>query len=235
VVAGLGALVAVARRGSAVTARLAPFGALVPAGALHYLAYSTLGVPPYHWYYGPAIVAATIFLAAAVAALAPRPARLGGLAATLLLVVASAGWYGLHGLPRVYAPILSNHASTAQYAAIGADLHRIVGDRTVRSGGEIGVLAYTCDCSIIDLFDDRGAVGPAIAARTSRLGGVGRALVDLNFRHLDRSKAPVTTDYALQESNSIPMPPNPVARWTISSPWAGTQTLYLVRGNGTGG
>lgn len=234
VLAAIAALAAVTRRGP-VVGRLAPFGALVPAGALHYLAYTLLGVPPYHWYYGPAIVTTTIFLAAAVAALAPRPARLGGLGAALLLVVASAGWYSLHGLPREYAPILSNHASTAQYAAIGADLRRIVGDHVVRSGGEIGVLAYTCDCSLIDLFDDRGAVGPAIAARTARFGGLARALVDLNFRHLDRSKAPMTADYALVESHSTPPPPDPIARWTISSPWAGTQTLYLVRGNGNGG
>src|SRR5207248_1844145 len=51
------------RRGSPTARRLTPFAALAIAGALHYFAYSRLGVPPYHWYYAPSIIGATIFLA----------------------------------------------------------------------------------------------------------------------------------------------------------------------------
>jgi hypothetical protein len=220
---------------------LAPFAALVPAAAAHYLTYSRLHVPPYHWYYGPSIAAATLYLAAAVSAAAASPSlrarRTGGIGASIVaaaVVVASVAAYAWDGVPRVFAPLMSNHASSAQYEQIGPELGRLVGGGTVRSGGEIGVLAYSCDCAIVDLFDDRGAVGPAIAQRKTTMGSLGRALVDFNFHYFPYGAQPVTTDFALIATRAGP-PPDPLAHWTISSPWAGTQQLYLVRGNGNGG
>jgi hypothetical protein len=235
-------VVALPRRGPANT-RLWAFGALVPAGLAHYLAYSRLHVPPYHWYYGPSIVAATIFLAAAVAAVAGTPtsaapirrsAGIGALGVAVVLVAASVTSFAWSGLPRTFAPFTTNHSSTAQYEQIGPELHRLVGAHPVRSGGEIGVLAYTCECAIIDLFDDRGAVIAAIADRRAHLGSLSRALVDLNFRYLDYGLQPQTSDFALIATTAS-APANPVAHWTIASPWAGTQQLYLVHGNGNGG
>ncbi|SEO86133.1 hypothetical protein SAMN04489732_102437 [Amycolatopsis saalfeldensis] len=235
----LGWLATLARRGPA-SAALLPFGALVPAGAVHYLAYSRLHVPPYHWYYGPSIVATTIFLAAAIAALAGRAPvlarRAGGIPAALAaaaLVVASAGNYVSTGLPRAFAPIMSNHTTTAQYEQIGAELGRLVGRGTVRSGGEIGVLAYSCGCSIVDLFDDRGAVGPAIEQRKATTSALGRKLIDLNFEHFDFRVPPIKPEFALTPTGvGQPAPLNPLAHWRIASPWAGTQELYLVRADG---
>jgi hypothetical protein len=66
------------------------------------------------------------------------------------------------------------------------------------------------------------------------MGSLGRALVDLNFRYFPYGAEPVKTDFALVATRADP-PPDPLAHWTISSPWAGTQQLYLVRGNGNGG
>ncbi|MBP2325888.1 hypothetical protein JOF56_006273 [Kibdelosporangium banguiense] len=219
------------------TPALMPFVALVPASIVHYLAYSRLHVPPYHWYYGPSIVAATIFLAAAVAAVAgDAPVfvrRAGGIPAVLVagvLVVLSVGNYAAAGLPRQYAPITSNHASSAQYAQIGTELGRLVGTSTVRSAGEIGVLAYSCGCSIVDLFADRGAIGPAIAARKSQTGLLGRKLIDLNFHFFDYGVPQVRPEYALTEIRpDAPAPPDVIAQWPITSPWSGPQTLYLTR------
>ncbi|MGW4486357.1 hypothetical protein ACWEOE_21230 [Amycolatopsis sp. NPDC004368] len=228
------------RRGPAATALL-PFAALVPAGIVHYLAYSRLHVPPYHWYYGPSIAVSTIFFAAAVAAVAGRAPAVArwtaGVPAVLTaagLVVVSAAFYAWGGLPRPFAPIMSNHTTTAQYERIGPELGRLVGSGTVRSGGEIGVLAYSCGCSIVDLFDDRGAVVPAIAQREATMGPLGRKLVDLNFHNLDFDLVAVTPQYALvPRTAGTPAPANVLAQWPIASPWAGDQVLYLVRGAGT--
>ncbi|MFI5606564.1 hypothetical protein [Amycolatopsis sp. NPDC051903] len=227
------------RRGPAASALL-PFVALVPAGAVHYLAYSRLHVPPYHWYYGPSIAVSTIFFAAAVAAVAgraPAAARwtVGAPAAlsALGLVGVSAAFYAWGGLPRPFAPIMSNHTTTAQYERIGPELGRFVGTSTVRSGGEIGVLAYSCGCSIVDLFDDRGAVGPAIAQREATMSSLGRTLVRWNFHNFDYGVAPVEPQYALTPTPvGAPAPANVLAQWRIASPWAGDQELYLVRAGG---
>ncbi|MBE1496171.1 hypothetical protein H4696_003271 [Amycolatopsis lexingtonensis] len=223
--------VADAARGGPLWARVRPFVPLVPAGIAHYLAYTRLHVPPYHWYYGPSLVAATLFLAAAATAAVRVPARVAAAVAVAGVVVVSVGAYAADGLPRRFAPLMSNHDATADYERIGPELGRLVGGGTVRSGGEIGVLAYSCGCAIVDLFDDRGAVGPAITEREAHLGALGRALVDVNFRFFDFGDRPIVTDYALVRGDP---PPGALAHWTLTSPWAGTQQLYLVRGNGSG-
>jgi hypothetical protein len=212
-------------------AKLRPFSALVPAGLVYYAAYSWLDVPPYHWYYGPTIVTCTVFLAAVVAAL-PGVLRVGAAVVVAALVAVSIGNYVSDGVPRDHPPITTNHASTEQYLEIGRDLRRVVGSGTVGSAGEIGALAYSCECSIVDLFDDRGAVGPAIAERKARSGGVGRALIDLNFYNFDYAAKPIKLDYSLVSlDRSAPAPAGAVAQWPMSSPWAGVglRELYLVR------
>lgn len=212
-------------------AKLRPFGALVPAGLVYYAAYSWLDVPPYHWYYGPTIVTCTIFLGAVVAALS-GVLRTGAVVVVAALVVASVGNYVTDGVPRDYPPITTNHAATSQYLAIGRELGRVVGSGTVSSAGEIGALAYSCECSIVDLFDDRGAVGPAIAERKAQSGRVGRALIDLNFHNFDYGVRPIKVDYSLVSlDRAAPPPPAVVAQWPMSSPWAGvgSRELYLVR------
>ncbi|MEV8608309.1 hypothetical protein AB0383_10315 [Amycolatopsis sp. NPDC051373] len=233
-------LLTLVRRGPAARTLL-PFAALVPAGVVHYLAYSRLHVPPYHWYYAPSIAVTTLFFAAAVAAVAgcaPAVARWAAGAPAVLaavgLVIVSAAFYAWGGLPRPFAPIMSNHTTTTQYERIGPELGRLVGTGTVRSGGEIGVLAYSCGCSIVDLFDDRGAVGPAIAQREATMGSFGRKLVDLNFRYFDYGAVAVKPEYALVPTPvGAAAPANVLAKWRIASPWAGEQVLYLVRGDGT--
>jgi hypothetical protein len=210
-------------RGSEQARRLLPFAALAVGGALHYLAYVWLDVPPYHWYYGPSIVAATVFVVAAGAHLRAR----AGLAAGLVLATVSALAYAAPGLPRDFSPITSNHATSERYRDIGHDLARIVQGRTVHSAGEIGALAYACDCSIVDLFSDRGAVAPAIEESERRSGAVGKALTEANFQFFDRSLRPADPELVL-EVTSGPPPATALATWTIHSPWSGTQQLYLV-------
>ncbi|GAB3144601.1 hypothetical protein GCM10027258_33620 [Amycolatopsis stemonae] len=210
-------------------ARVRPFAPLVPAGIAHYLAYTRLHVPPYHWYYGPSLVVLTVFLAAVAAAVVRVPVRVGAAAAVAGVLALSVVTYVSDGLPRRFAPLMSNHDATAAYERMGQQLGALVGGGTVRSGGEIGVLAYRCGCAIVDLFDDRGAVGPAIAARKEQLGLLGRKLVDENFRFFDYGERPIVTDFALVHGDP---PPGALAHWTLTSPWAGTQRLYLVRGNG---
>jgi hypothetical protein len=213
---------------------LLPFMALAPAAVLHYASYSRLHVPPYHWYYGPSIIAGTLFLAASVAALAARGPVLVRRAPAVLVaaavVVFSVANYLSTGLPRVFAPVMSNHASSDQYRAIGEELHRIVGSGTVRSGGEIGVLAYSCGCAIVDVFSDRGAVPGAITARKDQAGLIARKLIDLNFHFLNHDLKEITPQYALTPTPvGAPVPANVITQWRITSPWTGPQELYLVR------
>ncbi|WP_329053171.1 hypothetical protein OG738_10365 [Amycolatopsis sp. NBC_01488] len=220
------------RRGSEIARRLTPFAALAVAGALHYLAYSRLGVPPYHWYYAPSIIGATIFLAACACAV-PERVRRGTWIVAGGVLAASVAVYALPGLPRQFAPITSNHASTAEYREIGQELASIAHGRTVETAGEIGALAYACDCELVDEFSDRGAVDPAITETKRRSGDLGRALLEANFHNFDHSVAPITPDLVLATTRRTP-PPAALASWRIDSPWMGTQNLYLVPAHAAG-
>jgi hypothetical protein len=143
--------------------------------------------------------------------------------ALVLTAVAALGAYLVPGTP----PITTNHATSAQYAAIGRQVGAIAAGRTVHSAGEIGALAYYCGCSVADQFSDRGTVEPEIEASRDRTGDLGKAFIDANFKFFDQSVAPMTADLILGETAGTP-PPNALAVWPISSPWTGKQRLFLV-------
>jgi hypothetical protein len=216
-----------AARGDAGSRLLLPFAVFAVAGAGYSLAYGQLGVPPYHWYYGPGIVAATVFACAAAAGIAHRVERGASLAVVAALLVASAVGYARAGLPRDLAPLTSNYTSSAQYAQIGREVGRLARGRTVASADEIGVLAYTCGCAIIDVFSDRGRMPQAIADLEASSGRLSRGLLRVDFAFFDYTMRPREPDLALRRINGTP-PPGFLASWTISSPLAGTSQLYLV-------
>ncbi|WP_370970580.1 hypothetical protein [Amycolatopsis sp. cg9] len=196
-----------------------PFALLALGGALYHGVYVLLTVPPYHWYYGPGITAATLFACAWAAS--HRVAT----GAVLAVVVASAVAYAAPGLPREFAPLTSNYASTAKYTEIGRDLRALAGGRVIGSAGEIGVLAYTCECAIVDVFADRGLLPAAIEAR-----GAGnrwlRAALRVDYAFFDFDVRPRRPDLVLRR---LPAPPpDALAHWTLDAPTLGPQELYLV-------
>jgi hypothetical protein len=218
------------------------FFALPLAGGLHYLAYTLLGVPPYHWYYGTSLVCFSVYLAAVAGALwAPAgssaPARAPGFAvavAGVVLLVLSAVNYTGTGLPRKNAQITTNWAAPSQYAEIGMAIGRLAGHRTVRSAGEVGAIAYFCDCSMLDPFSDRAIVVGLIPGVLRRSGQVERKLVGWNFYFLDRAQRPVQPDLVLVYT--LHRRPHALGSWRVTSPWmdkhGGWHYLSLIPASG---
>ncbi|WP_246258649.1 hypothetical protein [Amycolatopsis anabasis] len=190
-----------------------PLGMFAFAGVAHYTVYSALGVPPYHWYYAPMIIAGTVFACAHA-----KPAVLGLLVVSAVTYVAT---------PREFAPITSNYASTAEYARIGRDLSALAEGRAIASHGEIGVLAYYCDCAIVDTFSDRGRLAVAVRERLAHASPTERALYTVNFAFADEQTTPRRVDLELVRASAPP--PNTVARWDIHAPTLGPDHLYLRR------
>ena len=149
------------------------------------------------------------------------------------VLAASVAVYAVPGLPRQFAPITSNHASTTEYREIGHELASIAHGRKVETAGEVGALAYACDCELVDEFSDRGAVDPAITETKRRSGDLGRALLEANFHNFDHSVAPISPDLILATTRRTP-PPTALASWRIDSPWMGTQNLYLMPAHAAG-
>ncbi len=167
------------------------------AAVAHYGAYCLLRTAPYHWYYAPLVVGTTLCASVAVARLRPV------VAAPAVLACASLAFDLAHGLPWDRAPISTNWATATEYQRMGEDLHGIVGTGAVQSPGEIGTLAYYCDCAIVDAFSDRGRVIGAIKAR-ERAGGLGAALLRLDYAHLDRAQQPRPVSFRLRYQARTP-------------------------------
>lgn len=195
-------------------------------GIAHCGVFATLGTPPYQWYYGPVVTGLTL-CAVVTATLLPWRRFVYGIISSV--VVLTFVFDVNHGLPWTTTPIHSNWATTAQYAAAAPGVATATsGNRAVGSPGEIGALAFYCDCRIVDLFSDRGDAAHWIDERIHRSGPLMRWLLKLNYHNLDRQPA---THRASQLSFEPAGSQGP-DRWPISSPVHGPHTLVLRTAGG---
>lgn len=82
-------------------------------------------------------------------------------------------------------------ASPAEYAALAA---RVPAGSTVESFGEVGAVAYFCDCTVVDRFSDRAQVADLLRAKRAAAGPVVRTLLDWNYYRL-RTEPPIPATY----------------------------------------
>ncbi|NBH11799.1 hypothetical protein [Amycolatopsis sp. SID8362] len=205
--------------------RLDRFFALPLAGGLHYLAYSILGVPPYHWYYGTSIICCSAFVAVVIGAIARTSestlaARMPGLAGGVLtaaLVVVSAVDFSADGLPRQAAQITTNWATSRQYEEIGTAVGRLAGDQVVSTAAEIGAIAYFCDCTVVDPFSDQGYIVQKVSRWLDAMQPLNRKVMGWNFHYLDRSHRPLVATLALVYTTEPPS--GALGTWQVNSPW----------------
>jgi hypothetical protein len=196
-------------------------------GIAHLSMFATLGTPPYQWYYGP-VVAGLTLCAATTAMVLPWRRLVYGTIATGVALTFTFEIH--HGVPWATPPIYSNWATTAQYAAAAPGIAAATsGGRAVGSPGEIGALAFYCDCRIVDLFSDRGDAANWIEDRMRKADPLMRWLLELNYHNLDRRPA-VHRDSQLRFEPAGPG--SGLARWPISSPVHGPHSLVLRGADG---
>jgi hypothetical protein len=143
--------------------------ALAVAGAAYFGLMWAFNIPPFFWYYGPTlaalILAAAIGLATLTGPDGSRPIRSAAAALGVGLVVLTlVPWaQGASAqAPLKAMPVHGNWALPGEYETIGRELGQIVGDTPVHSPGEVGALAYFCECTIVDRFSDRGTLSDEI-------------------------------------------------------------------------
>ncbi|WP_459644764.1 hypothetical protein [Kineococcus sp. NUM-3379] len=205
-----------------------PWLALTAAGVAHWLTLVVLGVPPYHWYYAPLVASGLLGTVAVVAALTARGARLRVPVAALLLVqVATSLAVDVSGpLPWRVMPVQTNFATSRAYEAMGEDLRAELDGGRVVTFGEIGHLAYVCDC-VVDGFADPARVVPGIEKALEESTGVGRALLELNYRHRDLDAQPVPVVGHLAVVRPSQGPPGAPAWHMDLLPWWRDVALVL--------
>lgn len=141
----------------------------------HTAIYLLLKVPPYQWYYGPAIGALSMLAALSIGALSRRP-RFAASPIGLLLIAATALF--LVARPWTMTTIFGNWATPSEYAALAA---RVPSGATVKSFGEVGTVAYFCDCTVVDRFTDRAQVADLLREKRATASPVMRTLLDWNY------------------------------------------------------
>jgi len=201
-----------------------PIGVLWGGGALAHIAlFCAMNTAPFHWYYAPSLSALGLIAVITCSALPGSLGKIGiGAAAVALTMAAFAMWND--GVPRDRAPIASNWASVAQYQAIAANLPS---GATVRSPGEIGTLAYYCDCRVLDEFADRGYISLRLANRLQTAGPIERRVLELNFWNF-RSRQPQPLDW------KIDTPLVPVSSGTpppMTGSWRDARQVIVTRFN----
>ncbi|HYE96572.1 MAG TPA: hypothetical protein VD962_10215 [Rubricoccaceae bacterium] len=210
---------------------------LVAFALAYYLAYVTLGVPPYHWYYGPVVGAGLLVSALGLtASLRDRALLVPAVAAVLTVVL-----FAPPGRRAGEVPIHTNWASPAQYRAMARALDAAVPPgQPVGLEGEVGALGFYAARRLHNGFstpERRAFIREELEVR----GGLLRAFGRLNFRFYEPLPSAPPPAWALlgtpgpmrrvaaPVAGSLPLPPGAVrARWRIESrPFApGAYTLY---------
>jgi hypothetical protein len=207
--------------------RLAPVAAIGAGAIAYYGVYCVLSVPPYHWYYvapiaGLSLVALVLgaeWLSTARAPLVLAAAPVGVLVA---LAVGTAIADLAQGVPWRSPVIFGNYASAQDYARVGIALRGRIPPDGVESPGEIGTLAYFCNCPIIDEFSDRGLVVRRVNDHIHHGAAVKRLLLAVNYLWLDRDQKPRRPRVRLVFG------PGPGTQWHVWSAAYGHHDLRLV-------
>jgi hypothetical protein len=214
---------------------LGPVAALAGGGLFYYVAYSYLGVGPFHWYYVAPVTATSAFAVAAFGTwyartrdqkvLRPGPPLLA-LGLTGVLVLAGAAVDVAQGLPWKSPPVFGNWASADDYARVGNELGSRLAGASVAGPGEIGTLAYFCECPILDVFSDRGQVVGLVQDRIATASPVMSLALRVNYHWLDRSITPRKPDYRLNYGVGPATGPD---SWQVYSAAKGVGHFTLTR------
>ena len=221
-------------------ARLPAAGAAVGLGAgavVYFCAYVLLQVPPFHWYYVPTTAPLAMFGVIAVglwwrharedARLRPLvPALVLGLVA--LVVAGSLARAVAHGVPWRTPLITTNFATAGEYADVGLELRDRTRGATVENRGEVGTIAYFCECPLVEGFSDRGRLVDLLDERIENAGPLSGLFYELNYAWLDRDQEPRPHRYTLVHAFGPPPNPGPDV-WALRSPWSGPGHVTLSR------
>jgi hypothetical protein len=217
---------------------LDPVGGLGLGAIAYYAAFTALDPGAYHWYYLPSIAALTAFATIAAgrwlhaARERPevgRPVPYAVLAVSALLAAATIGADAVHGTPWRHPMISTNWADAPDYARVARGLRAQVGDATVRSHGEVGTLAFFCECAIVDKFSDRGRSIEVIDDYVDNSSILVRPALELNYLLLDRDEPPRPAEYRLRVNFKPYSGPNGPNTWRIESGRFRGRSFTLVR------
>src|SRR5258707_5609366 len=199
-------------------------------GFAHFLGYSLLQIPPYHWYYVPEIT--TIILLGSLGLgivyqsfqLQQWQRKVVQGILIIFLLIPPLGIFHLLATKHFdieEMPIHTNWATYKQYKNVGLLIKKRTAGKTVLlRSGEIGTLAYYCDCYLLDPFSNRIWMKKLID--TNAVGtGIGSMVFRVNFLFFTENQEFPPYSYILTEytDRSLSNPVGSAQQWEITSKW----------------
>lgn len=212
------------RRGNIVGARTA---ILFSSAGMAHLLVLVFGIhaDPYSWYYAPFLIGLTMAMAVTAGLIREW---WGGTFSALMVSGTFIGLLLTAGpIPWKTLPVHGNWGTSQEYELAAHGLG-IPPNTTVSSPGEIGALAYFCQCDIVDWLSDRGQGQIVLDKRLRIAGPVMRSLLRLNYRNLPHVP-PARAEYRLDLVRPGQKPPESLRSWPVSSPLHGERALVLTR------
>ena len=204
---------------------------------IHFLAYSLLRVPPFHWYYAPQVMTIILLGSLALGAISQQSRvgwskRVWQVVPAICFLIPSIGMSSLLAQENFVVremPIHSNWGTHAQYREAGLWLRENYKDEIILlEGGEIGTLAYYCDCRLLDPFSDRRWLRDYITAYSSQ-SSLTAALLKINFAFY-REPEFEGDPYLLRADTRKPNPDEVIIKeWQTSTQWIPRAFLRLSR------
>jgi hypothetical protein len=201
---------------------------LLMLGLVHFLSYSFLHVPPYHWYYVPEISIIIIIGCLSMGIIHqnydPKSWQrlvVKGLTVICLFIPFIGMFITLsRDHFKVYEmPIHTNWATQEQYKEIGSWLAKNTAGETILVDGEIGTLAYYCDCYLLNPFSDRRLLIERLKQPIASQGVIG-AVFKFNFLFLREDPGYPTYSYLLKENPGGEGTTNTyIKEWETSTRW----------------
>jgi len=193
-------------------------------GLVHFVAYSILGVPPYHWYYVHLMISCVLIGALGMACVVRRrnlywTAAIPAVALFLLI--------RQDGFPLQVAPIHTNWATTAQYREIGLWLRdNTEPSATFKLIGEIGTLSYYSERYLINKFSNRNAITDLVNKRLKE-SGFHNWVMRANFYWRRRDTPFAARSYDLVHQPFGRPPRDALKVWHTSTYWGPDGKMYL--------
>lgn len=179
--------------------------ALAFIAAIHFIFYSLLHVPPYHWYYSTEIVV-IIMLACFSAGMlcetvlshsSHKNARMWILIILSLIPPLGSFYLSLEdNFLFKEMPIHTNWATPEQYKTVALWLKNNYAGSTILLQGEIGTLAYYSDCFLFNQFSDRRVIEEHVRERINE-AGIKSFLYRINFLFFSNNKKYPKYEYQL--------------------------------------
>ncbi len=200
---------------------------LVGATGLHFLGYTLLRVPPYHWYYVPEVVGILLLGALTLAAMRQNAhTRFERMLWTILVALAFLIPLGgilvliaRGGVPLREAFIHTNWATPAQYRAAAEWVSQNQRGATIRMEGEVGTLAYFCDCQLLDPFGERAWFTEFVERQRAGTDPLHR-IWQVNFFWYKPQPYFPDAHFVLRGYNGVETVTDPyLTAWRISSKW----------------